>query len=76
VNADPASGTMLAQLLAEEKNNEAAIARLYQQVLARKPTSQEVALAADHLKALGDRNAAFEDLLWGMVNSAEFLSRR
>src|SRR6185436_3270372 len=76
VNADPSSGTMLAKLLAEEKNNEAAIARLYQQVLARKPTSQEVALAQVHLKTVGERKAGFEDLLWGMINSAEFLSRR
>ena len=35
VNADPASGTMLAKLLVEEKDNEAAIAKLYQKVLAR-----------------------------------------
>ena len=76
VNADPASGTMLAKLLADEKDNEAAIAKLYQKVLARKPTTQEIALAADHLKSAGSRNAGFEDLLWGLINSAEFLSRR
>jgi hypothetical protein len=76
VNADPASGTMLSKLLAAEKDNEAAIGKLYQQVLARKPTTQEIALAMDHFKALNDRNAAFEDLLWGMLNSAEFLARR
>ena len=44
VNADPASGTMLAKLLVEEKDNEAAIAKLYQKVLARKPTTQEISL--------------------------------
>ena len=76
VNADPSSGTMLAKLLAAEKDNEAAIGRLYQQVLARRPTTQEISLAQNHLKALGNRNTAFEDLLWGMINSAEFLSRR
>jgi uncharacterized protein DUF1549/uncharacterized protein DUF1553 len=76
VNADPASGTMLAKLLAEEKDNEAAIAKLYQKVLARKPTTQEVSLAMDHFKTARSRNAGFEDLLWGLINSAEFLSRR
>lgn len=76
VNADPASGTMLARLLAAEQNDEAAIIRLYQQVLARKPNSQEISLATDHLKTIANRNSGFEDLLWGLLNSAEFLSRR
>jgi len=76
VDADPASGTMLAKLLAAEKDDEAAIGQLYQQVLARRATTQEIALATDHLKSVGHRNAGFEDLLWGMINSAEFLSRR
>ena len=35
-----------------------------------------VSLALDHVRSIGKRNAAFEDLLWGMINSAEFLSRR
>jgi hypothetical protein len=76
INADPASGTMLSKLLAAEKDDEAAIGRLYQQVLARRATTQEIALAQDHLKSVGSRGAGFEDLLWGMINSAEFLSRR
>ena len=76
VNADPASGTVLAKLLVDEKDDDAAIAKLYQKVLARKATSQETALAQDHLKSVGDRQAGFEDLLWGMINSAEFLARR
>jgi hypothetical protein len=76
INADPESGTMLAKLLAEEQDDETAIAALYQQVLARRPTSQEIATAQEHIAALGDRGAGFEDLLWGMLNSAEFLSRR
>jgi hypothetical protein len=76
VNADPASGTVLSKLLVEEKDDEAAVEKLYVKVLARKPTSQEVAIARDHLKAIGNRYTGFEDLLWGMLNSAEFLSRR
>src|SRR5207237_5084950 len=76
VNADPSSGTMLARLLAEEKDNEAATAKLYQQVLARRATTQEIALALEHVKSVGNRSDGFEDLLWGMINSAEFLARR
>ena len=76
VNADPTSGTMLSKLLTEEKDNEAAIGKLYLKVLARKQTTQETSLALDHLKSVGARNIGFEDLLWGLINSAEFLSRR
>jgi hypothetical protein len=76
VNADPGSGTMLAKLVESEKDDAAAIGKLYQQVLARKATTQEIALATDHFKTVGSRNAGFEDLLWGMINSAEFLARR
>jgi len=76
INADPASGTMLSKLIAAEEDDEAAIGKLYQQVLARRATTQEVAIALDHLKTVGNRNAGFEDLLWGMINSAEFLARR
>jgi hypothetical protein len=76
INADPASGTLLARLLAAEKDDAAAIVKLYEQVLARKPTTQEIALAQEHLKTVGSRGTGFEDLLWGMLNSAEFLSRR
>lgn len=76
INADPASGTMLARLLAAEPDDERAVVRLYERVLARHPTTQEVSLAVAHLRRVGDRGAGFEDLLWSMINSAEFLSRR
>jgi hypothetical protein len=76
INADPTSGTVLAKLLQEEQGDETAVTKLYQKVLARKPTTQEVSLAVDHLKSAGARGTGFEDLLWGMLNSAEFLSRR
>lgn len=76
INAQPGADTMLAKLVAAEKDDDAAITRLYQQVLARKPATSEIALAKEHLAAVGQREAGFEDLLWGLINSAEFLSRR
>ena len=76
INADPASGTVLAKLLVEEKDDAAAVAKLYQRVLGRKPTDKEAAIAAEHIASVASRGAAFEDLLWSMVNSAEFVSRR
>ena len=62
--------------LSTETDNAAAVTRLYQQVLARKPTPKEIDIAQQHVASVGDRKTGFEDLLWSMVNSAEFLSRR
>lgn len=76
INAAPESGTVLAQLLVAEASNDVVVEKLYERVLARKPTPKELDLAREHLTSVGDRGAGFEDLLWSMLNSAEFLSRR
>ena len=76
INADPASGTMLAKLIAEEMDDAAAVVKLYERVLGREPTDKESAIAAEHIATVASRGAAFEDLLWSLVNSAEFVSRR
>jgi hypothetical protein len=76
IDASPGADTMLAKLLAAETNDAVAIERLYENVLARKPNIKEREIAARHLAKLGDRKAAYEDLLWSLVNSAEFVSRR
>ena len=76
IDASPGSGTMLSSLAAAESDDAKAITRLYENVLARKPTGEEIGIAKKHIASLGDRKEAYEDLLWSMVNSAEFLSRR
>jgi hypothetical protein len=76
VDASPGAETMLARLVASQANDEAAVKQLYQNVLARKASADEVQAACDHIATLGDRKLAYEDLLWSMINSAEFLSRR
>jgi hypothetical protein len=76
IDASPGADTMLAKLVAAESDDTAAVTKLYQQVLARKPMPKEIEIAREHLKSVGDRKTGYEDLLWSMVNSAEFLSRR
>lgn len=76
IDASPDSGTMLAELLKSESDDAQAVQKLYQRVLAREAKDSEVSLAIEHVKKLGDREAAFEDLLWALVNSAEFTTRR
>ena len=76
IDADPSSETPLARLLLEEPDDERAVDRLYRRVLARRPTDRERAIALDHVESVGDRREAFEDLLWSLLNSAEFTTRR
>jgi hypothetical protein len=75
-DASPASGTVLARLLEEHKDDGAACRHLFARVLARQPTAGELRIALEHVAHSGDRRAAFEDLLWSLVNSAEFTTRR
>ena len=67
---------MLARLLDETADDHAACEKLFARVLARKATVDELQIALSHVAAVGDRRAAFEDLLWSLVNSAEFTTRR
>jgi hypothetical protein len=76
INADPKSGSILSKLLAEEADDRAAVNKLYQRVLSRQPSDQELQIALQHLKLVGERGAGFEDLMWSLVNSAEFTTRK
>ncbi|QDU96426.1 DUF1549 domain-containing protein [Lignipirellula cremea] len=76
INAQADSGTFLASLLAGQPTDSGAIERLYEAVLARRPQAREVEICLAHIKTLPDRGAAFEDLLWSLLNSAEFTTRR
>jgi hypothetical protein len=76
IDADPESGTFLAKLLAEQEDDDQVITSLFRAVLARNPSDKEREIAARHLEKVKDRGAAFEDLLWSLLNSAEFTTRR
>ena len=67
------SGT--AKSLADsEKSAEVISAELYARVFGRKPTVEETALVTELLAAEGAvRRQVIEDLMWAMVNSAEFV---
>jgi hypothetical protein len=76
VNADPASGTVLARLLAVESDDKQAFGQLFEIMLARRPTDREVEIAMEHVQSVADRGDAFEDLLWALINSTEFTTKR
>src|SRR5262249_49776268 len=61
--------TILATLLSQGKADEEIVAALYERVLARKPTAEELALCQRYIREVGDRSEALEDVLWALVNS-------
>jgi len=76
IDASPGSETFLAKLVAEEKDDERAITRLFESVLSRRPSEAEKNLVLRYVEGCESRTAAFEDLLWSLINSAEFTTRR
>ena len=48
----------------------------YLALLARQPTEKELARSMTYLKKTSPRNEAVEDLVWTLVNSAEFVIKR
>jgi hypothetical protein len=67
--------TMLSRLMDQTDDNQALVEELYLQVLARQPSQSEITTCLLYVKEVGRRSEAFEDILWGLVNSAEFLHR-
>jgi hypothetical protein len=76
IDAAAGSETMLAKLLEGEPDNATAVKKLFERVLARAPSERETKLALEHVAAASGRREAFEDLLWSLLNSAEFTTRR
>jgi hypothetical protein len=76
IKAGAESGTLLAKLLAAESDDKKAVEQLFEQVLARRASDKEVQIALEHIRSVGSRGEGFEDLLWSLINTAEFTTRR
>ena len=68
--------TMLGRLLRDVDDDEQVSVELYLRCLAREPSSHELTTCLEHVETAGDRTAAFEDVLWALINSAEFRYRQ
>ncbi len=68
--------TSLGALLSSTKDDEAIATELYLRCLTREPKPSELKTCLDHVKKSGDRAEGFEDVLWALVNSTEFLHRK
>ena len=68
--------TRLHQLLDKYKNDDDAIMELFILVHAREPSAKEVQTCRDYIREFNNRQEAFEDILWSLLNSTEFQSKR
>jgi len=72
--ARPASA--LGRLLAEHADDRTLADAIYVRVLARHPSPEELAACLEHVREVGDRGPAFEDVFWALVNGPEFIHRK
>jgi hypothetical protein len=68
--------TRLARILREYADDKDAVREVYVLALAREPSPREETVCLDYVKEVGNRREAFEDVMWSLLNSTEFLSRR
>jgi len=68
--------TRLADLIKKYPNDKDAVIELYLLVHAREPSAKELKVCEDYITGTKNRPEAFEDLLWSLLNSTEFLSKR
>ena len=72
-----ARGTnLLARILTAYPDNSDALRMVYLRTLARRPTDRELTRCREYVRTVGNRAEAFEDILWALINSTEFQTKR
>jgi hypothetical protein len=70
-----ADGNRLGKLLAAKATDRAILTELYLAGVSRPPTDAEAAVALAHVAKAKDRRKGWEDVLWAIINTREFLFR-
>jgi hypothetical protein len=68
--------TQLGRLLVSTKNDDSVATEMYLNCFGREPNQAELATCLTHVKNCKTRSEGFEDVLWALVNSTEFLYRK
>ncbi|NUQ00001.1 MAG: DUF1549 domain-containing protein [Armatimonadetes bacterium] len=63
----------IAQLEPKVRDDRELITELYLRTLSRPPTAEEIATVQGYVTQVSNRREAFEDLLWALISSREFL---
>ncbi len=74
MRANPNS--LLGKILTSGPDDRRALNMLYLHVLAREPTQKEIKVLHGYIARVGNRAEAYEDILWSLINSTEFITRR
>lgn len=74
--SDRSDNSMINRIAAEVLTEEAMISELYLVSVGREPSRDELGTAVAHLESANTIREGLEDVLWALVNSPEFLSRR
>lgn len=69
-------GTFLGRILKDFPDDSQVLKIVYAKALARAPTSTEESRCKAHISRAKNREEAFEDILWALINTTEFQSRR
>jgi hypothetical protein len=68
-----ATGRAAQLAAAQDRSREDKIREIYLRVYSRQPQSDELTVALEHLAKAKDEKLAFEDILWALINTKEFL---
>jgi len=69
------AGNRLGKLLAAKKSDAEILTDLYYAALGRAPFDDEKQIALDHVAKREDKRKAWEDVVWALINTREFLFR-
>jgi hypothetical protein len=70
------AGSPLKKELMQIKDNRSLVQEAFLGILARSPTDSETARYVSYVKTASNRGEAVDDMLWVLVNSAEFVTKR
>ena len=76
VIATPDSANLITRISTTVLAEEDIVGELYLSSLGREPTDGELEIAMEHLKTSPNLREGLEDLLWALLNSPEFFTRR
>jgi hypothetical protein len=68
--------TRLSHILSKYSDDKDAVREVYVLTLAREPSAKEEGICLNYVKDAGNRRDGFEDVMWSLMNSSEFLSKR
>lgn len=68
--------TSLGKLIAGVEDDDMLTSELFLRTLCREPTDEELEQVSAYAQSVDNRNETYEDLLWSLINSTEYIYRK